>query len=154
MTELGHGSNVSGLETTAIFDRAHDSFVIHTPSVTATKWWIGGAAQSATHTYEIKEKGKKREKMGLQYGKCVIVTILRNVLCYEYGIGIILDMIVAMVLHIGIGIGNGRCIGRCMSMSMTIGIGIGIGIEYGIGIGIGIDTCIGTCIGTWCWYWY
>ena len=53
MTELGHGSNVAGLETTATYDRAHDTFVIHTPTVTATKWWIGGAAQSATHSYAI-----------------------------------------------------------------------------------------------------
>lgn len=49
MTELGHGSNVAGLETTATYDEASDEFVIHTPSITATKWWIGGAAQTATH---------------------------------------------------------------------------------------------------------
>lgn len=49
MTELGHGSNVAGLETTATFDAAADEFIIHTPRVESTKWWIGGAAQSATH---------------------------------------------------------------------------------------------------------
>lgn len=49
MTELGHGSNVAGLETTATFDRATDEFIINTPHVGATKWWIGGAAHSATH---------------------------------------------------------------------------------------------------------
>ncbi|CAH7675837.1 acyl-coenzyme a oxidase 1 [Phakopsora pachyrhizi] len=49
MTELAHGSNVAGLETTATFDEQTDEFVIHTPSVSATKWWIGGAAQTATH---------------------------------------------------------------------------------------------------------
>ncbi|KAJ3357728.1 fatty-acyl coenzyme A oxidase [Allomyces javanicus] len=49
MTELGHGSNVQGLETTATFDEASDEFVIHTPSLSATKWWIGGAAHTATH---------------------------------------------------------------------------------------------------------
>jgi acyl-CoA oxidase len=49
MTELGHGSNVPGVETTAHFDKASDEFVIHTPRLTATKWWIGGAAESATH---------------------------------------------------------------------------------------------------------
>jgi acyl-CoA oxidase len=37
MTELGHGSNVPGLETTATFDEASDQFIIHTPNVTATK---------------------------------------------------------------------------------------------------------------------
>lgn len=49
MTELGHGSNVAGVETTASFDSASDEFVVHTPTLTASKWWIGGAAESATH---------------------------------------------------------------------------------------------------------
>lgn len=49
MTELGHGSNVAGLETTATFDQESDTFVINTPHLRATKWWIGGAASSATH---------------------------------------------------------------------------------------------------------
>lgn len=41
MTELGHGSYTRGFETTATFDHATDEFVIHTPTDTATKWWIG-----------------------------------------------------------------------------------------------------------------
>lgn len=49
MTELAHGSNVAGLETTATFDVETDEFVINTPHIGATKWWIGGAAHSATH---------------------------------------------------------------------------------------------------------
>jgi len=40
-TELGHGTNVAGLETTATFDKQTDEFVIHTPSISATKWWPG-----------------------------------------------------------------------------------------------------------------
>ncbi|GEQ71822.1 hypothetical protein JCM33374_g5508 [Metschnikowia sp. JCM 33374] len=50
MTELGHGSNVAGIETTAIFDEDSDEFIINTPHIGATKWWIGGAAHSATHS--------------------------------------------------------------------------------------------------------
>lgn len=49
MTEMAHGSNVMGLETTATFDKENDEFVINTPHIGATKWWIGGAAHSATH---------------------------------------------------------------------------------------------------------
>jgi len=49
MTELAHGSNVAGLETTATFDQETDEFVINTPHLGATKWWIGGAASTATH---------------------------------------------------------------------------------------------------------
>ena len=44
MTELGHGSNVRDLETVARFDKESDSFVLHTPSVSARKEWIGNAA--------------------------------------------------------------------------------------------------------------
>lgn len=49
MTELAHGSNVAGLETTATYDEENEEFIIHTPHLGATKWWIGGAAHSATH---------------------------------------------------------------------------------------------------------
>ncbi|KAG8094153.1 hypothetical protein GUJ93_ZPchr0012g22070 [Zizania palustris] len=41
-TELGHGSNVQGLETTATFDPKTDEFVIHSPTLTSSKWWPGG----------------------------------------------------------------------------------------------------------------
>lgn len=50
MTELAHGSNAAGVETTATFDEKTDEFVINTPHIGATKWWIGGAAHSATHS--------------------------------------------------------------------------------------------------------
>lgn len=49
MTELGHGSNVAGCETTATFDEENDQFIIDTPHIGATKWWIGGALHVATH---------------------------------------------------------------------------------------------------------
>lgn len=47
MTELGHGSNVMGIETTATYDPASDMFVIHTPTNDASKFWIGGAGSTA-----------------------------------------------------------------------------------------------------------
>ncbi|CAK0741867.1 hypothetical protein CVIRNUC_001356 [Coccomyxa viridis] len=45
MTELGHGSNVMGIETQATYDEQSMEFVITTPRDTASKFWIGGAAQ-------------------------------------------------------------------------------------------------------------
>jgi len=36
-TELGHGSNVQGLETTATFDPETDEFVINSPTLTSSK---------------------------------------------------------------------------------------------------------------------
>ena len=47
MSEVGHGSDVASLETTATWDRETRSFVVHTPREAARKDWIGGAAQHA-----------------------------------------------------------------------------------------------------------
>ena len=48
-TEMGHGSDVSGLETTATFDKDTDEFIIHTPSIKAIKWYPGDMGCFATH---------------------------------------------------------------------------------------------------------
>jgi acyl-CoA oxidase len=47
MTEIGHGSNVQGLETTAVYQREGDCFVLHSPSFSAGKNYIGNAAEDA-----------------------------------------------------------------------------------------------------------
>ncbi|CDF77395.1 unnamed protein product [Chondrus crispus] len=50
MTELGHGSNVKGIQTTAVYDIPSRTFVVNTPCEEAQKYWIGGAFQSARWT--------------------------------------------------------------------------------------------------------
>lgn len=90
MTEIGHGSNVPGLETTATFDEGSDQFIIHTPTLTATKvsnhyqpydyycltvilqWWIGGAAHSATHASVFAQLIVKGKRYGT---KCFVVPL-------------------------------------------------------------------------------
>ena len=47
MTELGHGSNVAGVETTATYIKETRQFELHTPTRTAAKWWIGAAGKTA-----------------------------------------------------------------------------------------------------------
>jgi acyl-CoA oxidase len=47
MSEVGHGSNVEGLETVARYDHASREIVVTTPSESARKEWIGGAACDA-----------------------------------------------------------------------------------------------------------
>ncbi|KAF7985623.1 hypothetical protein HWV62_2119 [Athelia sp. TMB] len=48
-TEIGHGTFVRGLETIATFDPATDEFVIHSPTVSSTKYWPGGLGFSCSH---------------------------------------------------------------------------------------------------------
>ncbi|CAO3614998.1 unnamed protein product [Mucor fragilis] len=48
-TELGHGSNVQGLETTATYISETNEFELHSPTLTAAKWWIGGLGKAANH---------------------------------------------------------------------------------------------------------
>ncbi|MGB3484967.1 MAG: acyl-CoA dehydrogenase [Mycobacterium sp.] len=48
MTETGHGSDVQSLETTATYDPKTEEFIIDSPTPSARKDYIGGAAQTAT----------------------------------------------------------------------------------------------------------
>ncbi|KAG6917134.1 hypothetical protein DXG01_003724 [Tephrocybe rancida] len=48
-TELGHGTNVGQLETTATYDPVTREFEIHSPTLTSSKWWIGALGKTSTH---------------------------------------------------------------------------------------------------------
>ncbi|MBV8417017.1 MAG: acyl-CoA dehydrogenase family protein, partial [Verrucomicrobia bacterium] len=62
MTEIGHGSNVQCLETTAVYDRANDCFVLDSPTYSAGKNFIGNAADDgrlATVFAQLEVNGQK-----------------------------------------------------------------------------------------------
>jgi acyl-CoA oxidase len=48
-TELGHGSNVKGIETLATWNPDTKDFTIHSPTLTAAKWWNGSLGRTANH---------------------------------------------------------------------------------------------------------
>ncbi|KAK4320234.1 hypothetical protein Pmani_008885 [Petrolisthes manimaculis] len=48
-TELGHGTFLRGLETTATYDSNTQEFIIHSPTITATKWWPGGLGKTVNY---------------------------------------------------------------------------------------------------------
>lgn len=55
-TELGHGSNVRALETTATFDKhamEGGAWKIHSPTLTAAKFWPGTLGRTANHAMVI-----------------------------------------------------------------------------------------------------
>jgi acyl-CoA oxidase len=68
----------------AEFDEASDEFVINTPSLTATKWWIGGAAHSATHAAVF----CRLIVFGKDYGVCPFIVPLRYVEDYSLRPGV------------------------------------------------------------------
>lgn len=48
-TEMGHGTHLRGLETTATYDPATQEFVLNSPTVTSIKWWPGGLGKTSNH---------------------------------------------------------------------------------------------------------
>ncbi|KAJ6017430.1 Acyl-coenzyme A oxidase [Penicillium sp. IBT 35674x] len=52
-TEVGHGTFVRGIETTATFDHDTDEFILHSPSLTSTKFWPGGLGLSCSHAIVV-----------------------------------------------------------------------------------------------------
>ncbi len=62
MTEIGHGSNVRDLETTAVYDPANQEFDLHSPTFTSGKNYIGNAGvhgRIATVFAQLETRGER-----------------------------------------------------------------------------------------------
>ncbi|XP_045771127.1 probable peroxisomal acyl-coenzyme A oxidase 1 isoform X1 [Maniola jurtina] len=63
-TELGHGTFIRGLETTATYDPEKEEFVLHSPTLTSYKWWAGGLGTTANHCVVMAQLYTKGECHG------------------------------------------------------------------------------------------
>ncbi|XP_074109403.1 acyl-coenzyme A oxidase 1 [Cotesia typhae] len=52
-TELGHGTFIRGLETTATYDPDTCEFILHSPTRTSYKWWPGGLGHTANYAVVV-----------------------------------------------------------------------------------------------------
>ncbi|KAK9221609.1 hypothetical protein WN944_010036 [Citrus x changshan-huyou] len=79
MTELGHGSNVRGIETVTTYDANTGEFIINTPCESAQKYWIGGAANHATHTIVFSQLEINGKNQGVHAFICQIRDAAGNI---------------------------------------------------------------------------
>ncbi|XP_074871002.1 peroxisomal acyl-coenzyme A oxidase 1 isoform X2 [Carettochelys insculpta] len=64
-TELGHGTHLRGLETTATYDPATQEFILNSPTVTSTKWWPGGLGKTSNHAIVLAQLYTQGQCKGL-----------------------------------------------------------------------------------------
>lgn len=70
-TELGHGSNVKGLECRATWDPKTREFVLHSPTLTASKWWNGTMGRTANHAIVVAQLYVPESTMGGEESRLV-----------------------------------------------------------------------------------
>lgn len=88
-TELGHGSNVAGLETTATFDKATNEFVVHTPTETATKFWPGEIGRQANYALVMAQLVVPEDDGEVNvYGTCPFLVQLRDLKTHKHMPGV------------------------------------------------------------------
>lgn len=73
-TELGHGTFLRGLETTATLDLRSDEWVINSPTISSTKFWPVSIGYSATHAI-VMAKAVIRER---DYGNHLFMMQFRS----------------------------------------------------------------------------
>lgn len=65
-TELGHGSDVKSLETTATYDVTTREFVINSPTISSIKFWPGGLGKLSNHAVVQAQMYVNDKHCGLQ----------------------------------------------------------------------------------------
>lgn len=86
MTEIGHGSDVAGLETTATYEKSTNEFVFNSPTRTSAKWWIGAAGKTANMAVVWAQLWVNEEPKGVH----PFVLEIRDFLTHEPKSGVVL----------------------------------------------------------------
>ncbi|KAM4664617.1 peroxisomal acyl-coenzyme A oxidase 1 isoform 1-T1 [Discoglossus pictus] len=64
-TEMGHGTHLRGLETTATYDPSTQEFILNSPTVSSIKWWPGGLGKTSNHAVVLAQLYTQGECKGL-----------------------------------------------------------------------------------------
>ncbi|CAN9510161.1 unnamed protein product [Ophioblennius macclurei] len=64
-TEMGHGTHLRGLETTATYDPSTQEFVMNSPTVSSIKWWPGGLGKTSNHAIVLAQLHTRGKCHGL-----------------------------------------------------------------------------------------
>ncbi|XP_042225669.1 peroxisomal acyl-coenzyme A oxidase 1-like isoform X2 [Homarus americanus] len=86
---MGHGTFLRGLETTATYDPASQEFVLHSPTITATKWWPGGLGKTCNYAVVMAQLYTQ----GQNYGPHPFVVQLRDEYTHRSLLGVMLGEI-------------------------------------------------------------
>ncbi|KAL7046205.1 hypothetical protein ACKWTF_002509 [Chironomus riparius] len=65
-TELGHGTYIRGLETTATYDPKSKEFILNSPNLTSYKWWPGGLGHTTNYAIVIAQLHSLGKCHGIQ----------------------------------------------------------------------------------------
>ncbi|KAM4585468.1 peroxisomal acyl-coenzyme A oxidase 1 isoform 2-T2 [Odontesthes bonariensis] len=78
-TEMGHGTHLRGLETTATYDPATQEFVLNSPTVSSIKWWPGGLGKSSNHAIVLAQL----HSIGKCHGLHAFIVPIRDMSTHE-----------------------------------------------------------------------
>ncbi|KAF4532170.1 hypothetical protein B566_EDAN002232 [Ephemera danica] len=65
LTELGHGTNIRALETTATYLPETEQFELNSPTLTSYKWWPGGLGHTANFAVVVAQLYTKGQCQGI-----------------------------------------------------------------------------------------
>ncbi|KLJ12339.1 hypothetical protein EMPG_12605 [Blastomyces silverae] len=87
-TELGHGSNVRGIELEARWDPKTKDFVLHSPHLTASKWWNGTMGRTANYVIAVAQlllpvSGSGAETKYKSYGPHPFIVQIRDLKTHQ-----------------------------------------------------------------------